>query len=198
LLGELAHRVRNTLAVVQAIAHQSLRTTKSSQQFVERFDGRLAALASAHTLLVNSDWHGADLATLAHTQMEPYTSDDPKRVRISGEAVTLPADLATPFGLILHELATNAAKYGALSQPGGSVVIEWAMARNDPRVLNVVWREQGGPPVQQPTTSGFGSALIENGIPGAIVKREFKPAGLICTIELPLPKSGENGSGESR
>jgi two-component system CheB/CheR fusion protein len=197
LLGELAHRVRNTLAVVQAIAHQSLRTSKSSQDFVDRFDGRLAALASAHSLLVNTDWQGADLATLARTQLEPYTSDNPDRVKISGEPVTLPADLATPFGLILHELATNAAKYGALSRPRGSVAIEWTVSRNDPRSLKVVWREQGGPKVQQPTTSGFGSALIENGMPSATVTREFKPSGLICTIELPLPKAGENGGGES-
>jgi two-component system CheB/CheR fusion protein len=119
--------------------------------------------------------------------MQPYTSDNPERVQINGETVTLPADLATPFGLILHELATNAAKHGALSRPRGSVVIKWNFSGNDPRVLKVVWREQGGPKVQQPTTSGFGSALIENGIPGATVKREFKPTGLICTIELPLP-----------
>ena len=198
LLGELAHRVRNTLAVVQAIAHQSLRTAKSSHEFVDRFDGRLAALASAHSLLVNSDWQGADLATLAQSQMEPYTSDNKERVQIGGEAVTLPADLATPFGLILHELATNAVKHGALSRRHGSVAIEWTVTRNDPRVLKVVWREQGGPKVKQPTTSGFGSALIENGIPGATVKREFKTAGLICTIELPLPKPGENGSGDTR
>ena len=190
LLGELAHRVRNTLAVVQAIAHQSLRTAKSSNEFVDRFDGRLAALASSHTLLVNSDWQGADLATLAESQLEPYMSDNKDRVQISGEKVTLPADLATPFGLILHELATNAAKHGALSRRRGSVAIKWTLTRNDPRVLKVVWREQGGPKVQKPTTSGFGSALIENGVPGATVKREFKPAGLICTIELPLPKPG--------
>ena len=200
LLGELAHRVRNTLAVVQAIAHQSLRTSKSSQDFVERFDGRLAALASAHTLLVNSDWLGADLATLAQSQMEPYTTDNPDRVQIGGEEMTLPADLATPFGLILHELATNAAKHGALSRPRGSVAIKWTVSGNDPRSVKVVWREQGGPKVQQPTTSGFGSALIENGIPGATVKREFKPAGLICTIELPLPKpeGGERMAAISR
>ena len=200
LLGELAHRVRNTLAVVQAIAHQSLRTAKSSQEFVERFDGRLTALAGTHSLLVNSDWQGADLATLTKSQMEPYTSDNPERVQISGAAVTLPADLATPFGLILHELATNAAKHGALSRPRGSVTIEWTVSGNDPPVVKVVWREQGGPKAKQPTTSGFGSALIENGIPGATVKREFKPAGLICTIELPLPNLGriETGRREAR
>jgi two-component system, chemotaxis family, CheB/CheR fusion protein len=195
LLGELAHRVRNTLAVVQAIAHQSLRTSASSKDFVERFDGRLSALASAHGLLVSSNWLGADLATLAETQLEPYRSDNPARVRIGGEPVMLPADLATPFGLILHELATNAAKHGALSRPGGTVNLTWRLnSGNDPRLLKVVWKEQGGPPVQQAQTSGFGSALIENGIPSATVKREFNPAGLVCTIELPITRSGENGA----
>jgi two-component system, chemotaxis family, CheB/CheR fusion protein len=195
LLGELAHRVRNTLAVVQAIAHQSLRTAKSSQEFVERFDGRLSALARAHSLLVGSDWHGADLGTLAKAQLEPYTSDNPDRVRLDGEPVALPADLATPFGLILHELATNAAKHGSLSRPSGTVNLSWTLnAANEPRTLKVVWREEGGPPVQQPETKGFGSALIENGIPSATVKREFNRTGLICTIELPLPKPGENGA----
>ena len=195
LLGELTHRVRNTLAVVQAIAHQSLRTSKSSEEFVKGFDGRLSALASAHTILVNSDWHGANLATLAHSQLEAYRSDNPARVQINGDPVTLPADLATPFGLVLHELATNAAKHGSLSRPSGSVHLTWTLnSGNDPRILKVIWREQGGPPVQQPKTNGFGSALIENGIPSATVKREFNPAGLICTIELPLPKSGENGA----
>jgi two-component system, chemotaxis family, CheB/CheR fusion protein len=198
LLGELAHRVRNTLTVVQAIAHQSLRTSKSSAAFVQSFDGRLASLASAHTLLVNSDWHGADLATLAQSQLEAYGSDNPARVQVSGDPVTLPADLATPFGLVLHELATNAAKHGSLSQPGGSVHLTWTLnSQNDPRTLKVIWREQGGPPVQQPGTDGFGSALIENAIPSATVKREFDPAGLICTIELPLGEAGENGAGDT-
>jgi two-component system, chemotaxis family, CheB/CheR fusion protein len=195
LLGELAHRVRNTLAVVQAIAHQSMRTSKTSEEFVQRFDGRLSALASTHSLLVSAEWEGADLATLAHSQLEPYTSENPDRVRISGEPVTLQADLATPFGLILHELATNAAKHGSLSRPKGSVTVEWTVTRNDPRILKVVWREQGGPPVHEPVTSGFGSALIENGIASATVKREFERSGLICTIELPLSKLAENGSG---
>jgi len=193
LLGELTHRVRNTLAVVQAVAHQSLRTSTSGQQFVERFDGRLAALASAHTLLVNSDWHGADLATLAQSQLEAYRPDNPARVRIEGDPVTLPADLATPFGLVLHELATNAAKHGSLSVPGGSVELGWSLdPSSQPRTLKVAWRERGGPPVGQPKTEGFGSALIERGIPGATVTREFRPNGLTCTIELPLPAPAES------
>ena len=193
LLGELTHRVRNTLAVVQAIAHQSLRTPGSTREFVERFDGRLTALAGTHTLLVNSEWRGADLATLARSQLEVVTAD---AARISGEPVMLPADLATPFGLILHELATNAAKHGALTRPSGRVSLSWAVDRaGDGPVLKLAWREQGGPPVGERRTGGFGSMLIESGLPGATVRREFDPAGLICTIELPLPKSSGNGNG---
>ncbi len=196
LLGELTHRVRNTLAVVQAIAHQSLRTPSSTEDFVERFDGRLAALAGAHTLLVNSEWRGADLATLARSQLEAYLTDDAARVRISGEPVTLPADLATPFGLILHELATNAAKHGALARPSGTVSLNWTVARaSDSRILKVSWREQGGPPVHEPAVSGFGNTLIESGLPSATVRRKFDRGGLICTIELPLPPA-DNGNGE--
>ncbi|HTV35118.1 MAG TPA: HWE histidine kinase domain-containing protein [Xanthobacteraceae bacterium] len=188
LLRELSHRVRNTLSVVQAVAHQSLRTRTSSREFVERFDGRLAALASAHTLLVNSDWHGADLAALAESQLEAYRPDIMDHVRISGAPVTLPADLATPFGLILHELAINAARYGSLSVPAGSVDLSWSLdSTRDPPILKVVWQEQGGPPVKRRRSEGFGSVLIDRAISGSTVKREFHKTGLICTIELPLP-----------
>ena len=113
LLGELTHRVKNTLAVVQAIAHQTEVTSGSPAQFVERFSGRLVALANAHGLLVQSDWQGADLAALTRVQLQPYASDGRTAPAHRGPAVSLPAELATPFGLVLHELATNAAKYGA-------------------------------------------------------------------------------------
>src|SRR5262249_42577245 len=115
LLGELAHRVKNTLSVVQSIAHQTLRSSPSAEDFIEHFGGRLLALDTAHSLLIQSDWKGADLAALAQRQLEPYTSDNPGRLRIEGETVVLSADLATPFGLVLHELTTNAAKYGSLT-----------------------------------------------------------------------------------
>ena len=191
LVGELAHRVRNTLAVVQAIAHQSLRMSESSEDFVAGFDGRLTALASAHSLLVRTDWQGADLGTLAQSQLEAYAD----RVQVEGEAVLLPPNLATPFGLILHELATNAAKHGALSRRGGTVALAWTVDRGDDgRVLSVTWREEGGPAVSEPTRSGLGSVLIQNGIPSATVKREFLPTGLVCTIALPLPQPEEIGT----
>lgn len=195
LFSELVHRVRNTLSVVQAIAHQSLRTGAVRPELIERFDGRLAALASAHTLLANSDWRGADLSSLARDQLEPYILDNPSQVRIDGDPLNLPADLATPFGLVLHELATNAAKYGSLSRPGGAVNLSWRLnSGSNPRTLKVTWREEGGPPVKKPEKSGFGSSLIENGMPSATVKREFTRTGLICTIELPLPGSAASGA----
>ena len=189
LLGELTHRVKNTLAVVQAIAHQTQRRSRSSEDFIERFDGRLSALAGAHSILVELDWKGADLATLAHNQLEPYISDNPGRFHVSGDPIFLPADLATPFGQVFHELATNAIKHGALSRDVGIVDLSWTLgSRNNDRRLTVVWREFGGPRVQQPKTAGFGATLIEKGIPNATVSREFGPDGFVCTIELPHPE----------
>jgi two-component system CheB/CheR fusion protein len=194
LLGELSHRIKNTLAVVQAIAHQTQRYSASTEDFVARFDGRLRALGSAHTLLVASDWRGADLAALARDQLEPYAADHPDRVRIEGEAVTLPPDLATPFGLVLHELATNAAKHGALSQPGGTVNLRWTVDnRNNRRTLMVSWTERGGPAVQRPAKAGFGGTLIEKSIPSATVQREFRSEGMVCTIAIPLLETGDSG-----
>ncbi|MBV9531209.1 MAG: PAS domain-containing protein [Bradyrhizobium sp.] len=187
LLRELTHRVKNTLTVVQSIAHQSLRYATSPNDFVDQFDGRLAALAKAHGQLVESDWKGADLGALIRHQLEPYLSKSPGRLRIGGEGIMLPADLATPFGLVLHELATNASKYGSLSLPQGKVSLSWSIERADnQRVLKFAWRETDGPPVNRPGRSGLGSSLIERGIPNAVVRREFLPEGVVCTIHLPL------------
>jgi two-component system CheB/CheR fusion protein len=187
LLSELTHRVKNTLAVVQAIAHQTEVTSTSPAQFVERFSGRLAALATAHGLLVQSDWQGADLAALTRVQLQAYASDG-RRMRIEGPAVSLPAELATPVGLVLHELATNAAKHGALSRSGGEVGVTWELSgRDGQRVLQLTWRETGGPQAAESAPCGLGSKLIDNAIPGARVRRQLGVDGLKCTIELPLP-----------
>jgi len=195
LLGELTHRVRNTLAVIQAIARHTLRGSTSPQEFVERFEGRLAALATAHTLLVGSDWQGADLAELAFQQLAPHVTDNPKRLHLKGDSVLLPADLATPFGLVMHELATNAAKYGSLSVSRGTVGVSWTVdARNKPHRLRLVWEERGGPPAGEPKASGFGTALIDSVIPGAHVQRQFRPEGFVCTIEVELPEALEDGA----
>ncbi|MEH2488876.1 PAS domain S-box-containing protein [Bradyrhizobium sp. AZCC 2230] len=194
LLRELTHRVKNTLTVVQSIAHQTRRFSKSYEEFTDRLDGRLAALAAAHSLLVDSEWKGADLATLARKQLEAYVSGNPDRLRLTGEPMFLPADLATPFGLVFHELATNAAKYGSFSQPAGTVDMDWSLQiQNGHPVLTVVWRERGGPKTAEPKTKGFGSELIERAIPNATVRREFTADGVVCTIDVKLPKSWSAG-----
>lgn len=187
LMRELTHRVRNILTVIQAVARYTLRSDVPREQLVARFDGRLMALANAHTLLVQSDWKGADLRDLARQQLGAYATDNPNRVRLQGEAILLPPDVATPFGLVLHELATNAAKHGALSNSAGHVTANWrGNGRNNERLVTFEWKEEGGPAVQQPGAQGFGSTLIDTAIPGAQVKREFLRGGFTCTIEVPL------------
>jgi two-component system CheB/CheR fusion protein len=187
LLGELTHRVKNTLAVVQSIAQQTMRGRKSPTDMVATFDGRLISLAGSHGLLVASDWKGTDFMALAKQQLAPYGSDNPKRIQLAGDAVNLSASLATPFGLVLHELATNAVKHGTLGKPKGSVQLTWSVSRRrGERTLTVVWKELGKPRSKPSKRIGFGATLIDRGIPRAQVKREMKPQGLICTIKLPL------------
>src|SRR3984893_5420227 len=187
LLSELTHRVKNTLAVVQAIAHQTMRTHPGPEDFVTCFDSRLAALASAHNLLSQSNWKGADLAALARQLLVPYTSESSSRYRLEGEPVVLSVDLSPPFSLILHELATNAVKYGSLSGAVRTILLKWRVSsENDRRILEFIWEERGGPPVRKPTEQSFGSALIESAIPEATVVREFHRNGLICTIRVPV------------
>jgi two-component system CheB/CheR fusion protein len=189
LMSELTHRVRNILAVIQAIARYTFRSDQPSEQLIHRFEGRLSALASAHTLLVQSEWKGADLRELAREQVGAHAVDNPDRVCIEGEPILLSPDLATPFGLVLHELATNAAKHGALSNHTGKVTVHWSSEkRNNGRALKFDWREADGPSVQQPERHGFGSTLIDTAIPGAKVNREFRADGFVCTIEVPLPE----------
>jgi two-component system CheB/CheR fusion protein len=192
LMRELTHRVRNILTVIQAVARYTLRSEVPREQLVERFEGRLMALANAHTLLVQSDWKGADVRDLASQQLGAYATDNPDRVRLKGEPILLPPDVATPFGLVLHELATNAAKHGALSNNAGHVSANWTTnGRNNQRFLKFDWKEAGGPAVRKPGAKGFGSTLIDTAIPGAQVKREFRPEGFVCTIEVPLTEVPE-------
>jgi two-component system CheB/CheR fusion protein len=188
LLDELSHRVRNTLTVIQSMARQTLRSAPSNEDFVTRFEGRLNALATAHRLLMGADWSGADLATIAHGQIDPHAGG-PDRLRISGAPVVLPSDLATPFGLVLHELSTNAAKYGAFSTPEGRVDLGWTIEALDDhrRQLTMIWRESGGPaPGLDPRPVGLGTQLIDHGIPKAKILRRYDADGFSCAITLIL------------
>lgn len=193
LLRELTHRVKNTLAVVQSLIHQTWRNSKSPEDFIERINGRIAALANSHMLLVQSEWRGADLHALIQSQIGTLGGADSRRLQIQGENVILPADIATPFGLVLHELATNAAKYGAFSVDKGKVTLTWTVEkRNEERVLKFVWEERGGPEPKKSDEKGFGMKLITGCLPGAKVQHEFLPDGVRCTIEIPISGAGSD------
>jgi two-component system, chemotaxis family, CheB/CheR fusion protein len=133
----------------------------------------------------DSNWEGADLAELIYKQLAPYTSEGLPRYCVEGEPVALPIDVATPFGLVLHELVTNATKYGSLSQANGTISMKWGVrSRDGQRVLDFMWEEHGRPSADEPGPPGFGSAMIENAIPNAAVSREFHAGGLVCMIQV--------------
>jgi PAS domain S-box-containing protein len=180
LLRELSHRVKNTLAVVQSLARQTLRSSPSTESFVEAFEGRIRSLAASHTLLTEADWSGAMLETVIRHQVAALVDDYHERIRLKGPGVLLSAELATQLGLVLHELATNAAKYGALSVCEGQVDIVWTVTKTR---LRMVWREHGGPRIEaEPEISGFGSTLISSSATKAV--RRFRPEGLVCKLEF--------------
>src|SRR5262245_37992226 len=194
LLGELAHRVKNMLSIVQAMARQTLRGS-AEEGALASFESRLRALAAAHDLLLASDWKGTDLAQLVQHQMALHLGPNGRQMTSAGPEVSLPPGLSTSFGILVHELATNALKYGALSENRGTVHLTWTVpARNGRRVLLFRWEEKDGPRIAKPEVTGFGSYLIEHGLPEASVKREFPSTGLICTIELPLDGTDHESS----
>jgi len=196
LLRELAHRVKNSLAIVQSIVTQSLRGSGASRETQESISSRLLAVAKSHDLLVSNEWNGADLGAIACEQLTPHMGQNSSRVRLEGPPVYLTSDQATPFGLCLNELATNAVKYGALSTPAGTVTVAWEVIQADRgHRLRLTWTERGGPPVNPPKATGFGRYLINHGLPEAQVEREFRRQGVVCTIELPLQLTDRGSKG---
>ena len=187
LLSELSHRVKNSLAIVQAIVTDSLPSRGVGQEAQEALSSRLHAVTKSHDLLVRNEWNGSDLMALAREQLAGRRGQEPSRVRLEGPAVHLSSDQATPLALLLYELETKATKYGALSKPGGRVAISWETIQADRgQRLRLVWTETGGPRLNPPKTNGFGSYLIEHGLLEAKIARDFRPEGLVCTIELPI------------
>ena len=185
---ELAHRVKNSFAVLQAILRSTLKTTSNPQDFAAKFSGRLHSLAAAQDVLTANDWRGAELGSLARHQLSAYIANEADRLLISGPEINLPAEYAAPFGLVFNELATNALKYGALSVPTGKIDLSWRVERNSETGSKLIlnWRELGGPKIASPGPRGFGSTLIERSLAGAKVERLFNVEGLTCTIELNL------------
>lgn len=189
LLHELNHRVKNTLATVQSIAMQSFRNARDTEQAQRQFEDRLFALSKVHDILTQESWERAPLAKIVAEVVAPYRRAD-SRFAIEGPNVWLPPHYALALALALHELCTNAVKYGALSNDRGRIGIAWTVAA---RGLLMRWTETGGPLVMPPRRRGFGSRLIERGLKqdlGGEVRMDFAATGVVCTIEAPLHARG--------
>lgn len=187
LLRELDHRAKNLLAVVQSVARQTARSADSIVGFDEALSGRLRAMAAAHDALAASGWRGADLAEMARAILSPYLAARDGRLQLELPHLLLPPMVAQSLNLALHELATNAAKYGALSRPSGRVALS---GRIEGAELRLTWSEEGGPEIAAPPLrEGFGSVLIARALAqqtGGLVERDWRPQGLVCRITLPL------------
>ncbi len=190
LINELNHRVKNTLATVQSIAVQSFRELgPESDLRVKTFQDRLLALARAHDILTRDNWEGAELGELIGEVIEPYCRQSNGRCEVDGPRVRLTPNVALAISMAVHELATNAAKYGALSAPTGHVSITWTVTAEEPRHLTLCWQEHGGPPVVAPARKGFGTRLIERSLAHELAGEAilaYVPAGVVCTIKAPL------------
>ncbi len=184
-LRELSHRTKNLLAVVQGLAHMIARRADDIDDFEVRFRGCVQALAYSHDLLVVHDWQGATLEELLRIQLAPFGGVDGGKFALQGPEVYLAPQTMQSLGLIMHELATNATKHGALSTPAGSVVVDWARDSTN-EGLKLTWREQGGPRVQPPEHRGFGRVVFERigaSLDGEIAT-DFRPEGFVCAITI--------------
>jgi len=190
LMRELNHRSRNLLAVIQAIARQSAATAVSSGDFLERFSARLQSLAESHDLLVRDSWRGSSMQEIVRSQLGHYSDLVGSQIELRGEPMRVRPDAAQHIGMALHELATNAAKYGALSRESGRVGIRWSVEPGEdaPLRCRLCWQESGGPPVERPTRRGFGTIVIERTVAQALdgqVTLDYAPSGLSWLLEFP-------------
>jgi PAS domain S-box-containing protein len=187
LINELNHRVKNTLATVQSIAYQTLREGMVSKDARDLLTSRLLALSAAHNVLTRENWEAAEIAEITAEAIRPYIDDESRRISLEGPPARVGPTVALAISMALHELATNAAKYGALSGAAGRVTIIWRAAE-DGRI-ELSWRESGGPPVTQPSSRGFGSRLLTQGLAAELgfgARLEFAPTGVTCRISAPV------------
>jgi PAS domain S-box-containing protein len=198
LVHELNHRVKNTLATVQSLATQTLRHAATLVEGRAAFEARLVALSKAHDVLTQENWEGASLNKVVADAVAAYSGDaQESRLRVSGPLVWLRPKATLALSMALHELAVNAMKYGALSNPTGSVEITWQLIPGDPRRFQLRWEESDGPPVEVPRRRGFGSQLIEQGLAYDLAgeaRLTFARAGLVCTIDAPLDQIERRGT----
>ena len=191
LVDELNHRVKNTLATVQSLANQTARGTETPEGFRQAFEGRLIALSQAHDQLTRRHWRNADLRDIVSATTAPYLANAHDRIVIRGDDLAIRPRTALTLAMALHELTTNAAKYGALSAPSGRVTVGWSVVReaSQPPRLHIEWREQGGPPVSEPSRRGFGTRFIEGSVAAelqGVARLNFDAEGLHCTMNIPL------------
>ena len=190
LVNELNHRVKNSLAMVQAVAMQTFRNARNLDEARAAFDARLVALAKAHDVLTAENWEGADLQQVLAVVVASHSNQQSNRFELEGPEVRLSPKTAVSLSMALHELATNAVKYGALSGETGEVSVSWF---KQGRRLHLTWRESGGPPVTPPTRKGFGSRLIEKGLAtelGGSARVTYHPQGVECVLEAPIAEEG--------
>lgn len=187
LMAELDHRVKNTLANIQALVQHSKAGKNSLEEFVGSLERRIRAMAHAHNLLSATRWDGATLRRLLEEELAPFYKERPDGLLLAGEDLMLTPRAALPFSMIIHELTSNAAKYGALSAPGGRITIHWQI---DPvqHCFTLDWRESGGPPVMPLERRGFGTTLIERSVNHELngtARLSFEPSGVLCSISIP-------------
>jgi len=198
MLDELNHRVKNTLATVQSIAMQTMAKAPDLEAFRIAFNARLLALSKTHNLLAADAWTGARLRDIVTSELEPYrregaAGDADRRVRVQGDEVRLSPKHALALSMAIHELATNAAKYGALSGPAGTVTVRWTLRHVDGgERLHLEWIEAGGPPVAEPARRGFGTRLISEGLAFELngdALLTYERSGVKCVIDVPLAEA---------
>jgi PAS domain S-box-containing protein len=194
LLREMNHRVKNALAIVLSIAHQTATSATSLDDFLQSYYARVPAFSGAHDLLMQNAWTSISLEEVLLRTLAHHIQAAPGRIRIKGPAVLLPHDPSIAFNLVFHELATNAAKYGSLSGPGGHISVTWSLETSDGvEMLDLRWVESGGPPVAAGPRRGFGSRLIKRTLAalGGRAEMNFAPSGFDCWIAAPLEKRTE-------
>jgi two-component system CheB/CheR fusion protein len=197
LTAELSHRVKNLFAVVQVLAERSASKTTTAAECVEAFRGRLHALSAAHNALIAGDWNWASLASLVRTALEPYLSEG-DRIRLDVQDLRLNPDFALTLALGLNELATNAAKYGALVRPTGRLTLTAGVEADESGdTFRLIWQEDGGPSVNPPATAGFGTSMLTQAIEyqhEGRVELDWRKEGLVCRLTLPLAKAASSDS----
>jgi PAS domain S-box-containing protein len=194
LIDELNHRVKNTLATVQSIVVQAFRGHADPAAIRDAVESRLLALSRSHDLLTEENWGSAGLRDVVDRALEPFgiANGRSERFVITGDDIRLTPKATLALGIALHELATNAVKYGAFSNEAGTIAVDWTVNSGsaDDRLV-IIWREKDGPPVAPPSQKGFGSKVIERGLShelGGTVTLAYPPDGVVCTIDVPVPR----------